>query len=357
MINLPFHKKILFIIFYPVGVLWEIIYRVRRLFYEISYFKSEKINIPVISVGNITFGGTGKTPVTIFLANYLHQYGKKVMVLSRGYKSQKENSYALLKNNASLRYDARIYGDEPVLISENLKNGSVVIGKNRGENFERYFFQEKPQVVLLDDGHQHLKIQRDLNVVLFDALTPFSRYHYPPVGNLREGWSALQDADVIMINRVDIAKEGQVRDLELLISQHITPHTPIVRCVYEAQGWSQNDQHFLIDHLKGEDVICVAGIASPESFVQLVRLSGANIIKTMFYADHFKYQKNNFDEIILEGKKHNAHIVCTEKDIVKLRAYMNDEKVFVLNTGIRIVDGEKHFFEKVNSICSIRETR
>lgn len=356
MTNLPFTKKILFIVFYPVGWLWQRIYKVRRLFYEISYFRSEKINIPVISIGNITFGGTGKTPVTIFLANYLHNHGKKVMVLSRGYKSQKEDSYALLRNTASLRYDARVYGDEPVLISEKLKSGSVVIGKNRGDNFERYFFQEKPHVILLDDGHQHLKVQRDLNIVLFDALTPLSNYHYPPVGQLREGWNALQDANVVMINRVDIANEKQIKDLETLITQYITPHTPVIRCIYEAQGWYQNDHTFPVNHLKGEDVICVAGIASPDSFMRLVTLSGANVVKTIFYADHFKYQKNNFDEIMQEGKRLNAHVVCTEKDIVKLRAFINDEKVFVLNTGIRIVEGENDFFEKVNSICSIRET-
>lgn len=347
-------KKILFVTFYPLGWLWERIYKIRRLGYEISYFKSEKINVPVISIGNITFGGTGKTPVTIFLADYLHDCGKKVMVLTRGYKSEKENSFALLKNGVALRYDASIYGDEPVLISEKLKSGSVVIGKNRGNNFGRFFHKEMPHVVLLDDGHQHLNIQRDLNIVLFDALTSLANYNYPPVGYLREGWSALHDADIIMINRVDLACVEKIEKLITLIKQFITKHTPIIQCVYEAQSWYQNDLQLPLNHLAGENVICVAGIAAPESFSRLVTMSGANVVNTMFYSDHFNYKKTHFDEMILESRKTGAKLVCTEKDIVKLRAFINDEEIYVLRTGIRISQGEDLFLKKINTVCSIR---
>ncbi len=357
MANIGWHLLIAYYLLYPLGWLWERIYKLRRSLYLVGKLPRKKFNIPVISIGNITFGGTGKTPVTIFLADYLQRNGKKSMVLTRGYKSQVEHSFAILKHDASLRYNAKVYGDEPVLIAEKLNGGSVVIGKARGENFERAFAQEKPHVVLLDDGHQHLAVDRNLNIVLFDSLVPFKEYLYPPLGRLREGWSALFDADIVLINRVDIVSREKVESLVSLIQKHIRSETPIVKCRYVATGWTQGRESYSLDHLKGKRVFCVAGIASPESFVELTKRSGAEVVGSRFYSDHFRYTKTHFDYLVKLAQKENATLVCTEKDFVKVRTFINQENIYALRTGIEIEQGEQEFFRLINKVCSIRGKR
>lgn len=354
MLNLSFSQKCIYLLFFPLGWMWERIYKLRRFLYEISVLPSELFNVPVISIGNITFGGTGKTPISIFIANYLHSKGKKTMVLTRGYKSEKEDSYAILKHDAPLRYDARVFGDEPVLIAEKLQSGSVVIGKNRTSNFEKAFFEEFPNVVLLDDGHQHLQIRRDLNIVLFDALASLDQYTYPPIGKLREGWTSLIDADVVVLNRVDIVKEEKIKQLETLISKFKKADVPIVKCHYVATNWLLNDHVIPIEELKGAKAVCVAGIANPESFYELVVRAGVDVVAQKFYSDHFHYQREHFIEFLQLAQKLNAKVICTEKDIVKLRPFINDETIYVLQTGISIVEGEKDFYHLIDKTCSLR---
>jgi tetraacyldisaccharide 4'-kinase len=348
--SLSLGQRFIYLCFWPLSTLWDFIYKCRRFLYEVDILHSEKLGIPVISVGNVTLGGTGKTPITIFLANLLHHRGKRCMVLTRGYKSRYEMGSVVLKGDYPLRYDATLYGDEPVLISEQLVSGSVVVGKRRLENFSRFFFEERPDVVILDDGYQHLRIKSSLNLVLFDAQAPLSHYFFPPVGKLREGLNSLKDADIILLNRVDLVEKSKLEELECRLKPFVMGNTPIVYSVYRAKGWRVDDEELPLEYFKGKNVVCVAGIASPESFEKLIEKAGAKVVKKFFFSDHFTYQKHHVESFAKEARLHDASIVCTEKDLVKLRALSDNVKFYGMMTGIELTKGEDLFGQKIDEL-------
>src|SRR5690606_32028400 len=142
------------------------------------------------------------------------------MILMRGYKGKLEKSSGILRGGRKLGYNPVDYGDEPLLLARRLESASIVVGRNRSENLRYHFNNEKPDVVLLDDGHQHLKLYRDLNIVLFDALMPASRYKVAPLGYMREGFSALKDADLVVIGRADQATRESIDNLKELVHSY-----------------------------------------------------------------------------------------------------------------------------------------
>lgn len=150
------------------------------------------------------------------------------MVLTRGYKGQLEHSSGLLKSGQKFRLNPFDYGDEPLMISNKMSKGAVIVGKKRAENLLKYFAETRPDVVLLDDGFQHLQIYRSFNIVLFDATMPLQNYKVAPLGYLREGLSALKDADAIVISRADMVTQAKLQKLLSTISEsfHHGPPPP-----------------------------------------------------------------------------------------------------------------------------------
>ena len=195
--------------FFPLSFLWEGVYRLRRFFYRHGIFSQEAFEVPIISVGNLTFGGPGKTPFTLWLADYVHGQGKKVMILIRGYKGRLENSCGILRSGGRIGHNPTDYGDEAVLAAGRTQNTAIVVGRKRSENLAHYFEEERPDVVLLDDGHQHLKLARNLNIVLFDLLMPLDSYRTAPMGYMREGFSALREAGAVVLAKTDQAGEAK----------------------------------------------------------------------------------------------------------------------------------------------------
>ena len=162
--------------FSPLSFIWEWVYRIRRSFFEYGVFKKTTFKVPVISVGNLSFGGTGKTPTIIWLAEWMISQGLTPVVLTRGYKGLLEHSSGLLKSGQKFRLNPIDYGDEPLMISNKMSRGAVIVGKKRAENLIKYFSEVKPDVVLLEDGFQHLQIYRSFNIVLFDILKCFFNF-------------------------------------------------------------------------------------------------------------------------------------------------------------------------------------
>jgi len=196
-------KLIISFIFFPFSVIWKAINRLRRYAYSLGYLKSYNFNLPIISVGNVVFGGTGKTPFTIWLAKFLESEGKVITVLLRGYKGKLEKLSGLLKSENKFNLSALDFGDEAINLIRSLEKSSVIVGKNRKINFVKFADDVKADVLLLDDGYQHLQIFRDLDIVLFDANLPLESYKVVPSGYMREGIEALNYGDVIIITRCD----------------------------------------------------------------------------------------------------------------------------------------------------------
>ncbi len=341
--NQSFKRRILMSMLSPLSWAWESVYRVRRFSYDYGLISRNKFQVPIISVGNLTFGGTGKTPVTLWIGDYFNRRGLKVMILMRGYKGKLEKSSGIIRSGKKIGFNPFLFGDEALLFARRLTNVSVVVGKNRSANLEHYFESERPDIVLLDDGHQHLKLRRNLNIVLFDALLPLSQYKVAPSGYLREGMNALADADVVILTRADQATEQQKRELRGLLKSKLDPHVKMIDARYVAQGLANAVTGEILPsaHLNGRACYLIAGIASPESFIKMIEGIGGQVVGESFFPDHHFYTTEEVGNIMREAAARDAIVVTTEKDIVKLRRIVDEDRLYYLQIGVDFLDEEK----------------
>ena len=348
-------NKMKMILLTPLSNLWENVYRVRRSLYEYGLFKKEYFKVPIISIGNLTFGGTGKTPIIIWLVTKLESYGFDSVILTRGYKGKLEHKDGMIKGGQRFLSNPQEYGDEPLLISKKMKKGAVVVGKRRSANLKKYFPLIKPDVVLLDDGFQHIQLYRSFNIVLFDALLPLDQYKTAPLGYLREGLTALKDADAILISRADQVDEAKVESLLNLLSKHHRPNIPIGRFSYEpTEIVDCFDKHVMdLEDLEDQNVIALTGIASPDSFYHLLENHGAKILKKMVYPDHHYFEHHDINEILIECVKHNAIVVTSEKDMVKIRKVTKDQRFVSVNIQVKFQSGEEDLLQKIRKILNL----
>lgn len=349
-----FYLKLLikYVAFTPLSLLVEWIYRIRRSFYEYGVLKKQTFKVPVISVGNLSFGGTGKTPMIVWLADWLNEKGLTPVVLTRGYRGQLEHSSGLLKSGQKFRLNPFDYGDEPLMISNKMKKGAVIVGKKRSENLMKYFSEVHPDVVLLDDGFQHLQIFRSFNIVLFDATMPLNQYRVAPLGYLREGMTALKDADAIILSRADMVTKEKINKLINTISENFHHKPPIALTRYQPLGvFDVYDKYtFSIDELKGLKVIAVTAIASPESFYHYLENFGVEIIEKVSFPDHYFFTPQDVNELLIKASQHSSIILCSEKDMVKMKRVSLDNRILFTKVKVDFISGEK---ELLNGLCKV----
>jgi tetraacyldisaccharide 4'-kinase len=339
----------------PFSFIWEWTYRIRRSFYEYGVFEKKVFKVPVISVGNVSFGGTGKTPTIIWLAEWLIENGLTPAVLTRGYKGVLEHSSGLLKSGQKFRLNPFDYGDEPLMISNKMTKGAVIVGKNRAKNLKRYFAEVKPDVVLLDDGFQHLQIYRSFNVVLFDATMPIDLYEPAPLGYLREGLTALKDADAIIISRSDMVTKDQIKLLTKKLSPYVNNKVVFGMTKYQALGIYDVYDHFVypISSLKGMRVIAVTAIASPNSFYAYLQNLGAEITDKISFPDHYFFTSEDVNEILIKASQQSSVVICSEKDMVKMKRVSLDSRIFYTKVKVEFITGERELLDSLSKILHL----
>lgn len=349
------NKFITFLFLKPLSKTWEFVYRTRRAFYEYGFLKKEYFKVPIISVGNLSFGGTGKTPMIIWLANYFEDHGFVPLVLTRGYKGALEHKSGFLKAGDRFRTDPELYGDEPLLISSKMKKGTIVIGKKRSENLKKYFKKFNPDIVLLDDGFQHIKLYRSLNIVLFDALMSFDKYKTAPLGYLREGLSSLKNADVIVITRSDQVDSEKLFQLENMLRPHLRQDIPVCKTKYRASGiFDCYDRKTLENEsLKDVPVIALSAIASPESFYLLLESYGAKILEKISFDDHHFFTVEEIESILERATLNKALVVMSEKDMVKVKKIYQDPKLQYLSIDVEFVSQEEEFLNSIRKLLPV----
>ncbi len=343
------------IVFSPLSFAWDWVYRIRRSFYEFGVFEKKIFKVPVISVGNLSFGGTGKTPTIVWLADWLISKGLTPVVLTRGYKGQLEHSSGLLKSGQKFRLNPFDYGDEPLMISNKMKKGAVIVGKNRAENLVKYFPEVLPDVVLLDDGFQHLRIFRSFNIVLFDATMSLDLYKVAPLGYLREGLSALKDADAIIVSRADMVES---KDLDILVetlSKHFHHRPSISYTRYLPLGvFDVYDKYiFNIPELKGLKAIAVTAIASPESFYRYLEAFEVQIIEKVSFPDHYFFTPEDVNELLIKASQQSAIILCSEKDMVKMKRVSLDSRILFTKVKVEFMSGEKELLAGLSKVLEL----
>jgi tetraacyldisaccharide 4'-kinase len=328
-----------FAILYGCSLVYQSLVQLRLYLYQQDVLKRTVLPCPVISIGNITTGGTGKTPMVIRMAQILRQQGKRVVILSRGYRRQslsgRDKHEAKTFSLVSPSSDVRLVGDEPLLISRKLQIPSdapvgrdcapaetpdviVIVGRQRSLSGQFAVKQFQPGVILLDDGLQHVQLERTCDIVLIDATNPFGGGYLLPAGLLREPLRNLARAQAFVITRSD-----EVADITPIREQlhALNPQAPIFIAQHRFDGIrdATTGESIELTALTQQRLLTVSGLGNPASFHQLLSEIGLIPAHTLDFPDHQWYTTQDIDTInrILRERK-LAEIVTTEKDEIKL---------------------------------------
>jgi tetraacyldisaccharide 4'-kinase len=280
--------------------------------------RARRVEAKVISVGNITAGGAGKTPVVIHLARWLVAKGEKPFVLSRGWGREHPSRELLVSDGSQIRATVREAGDEPLLIARSCPGASVIVGRDRAEAAQTAVAESGARTILLDDGMQHVGLARDLEIVVLDAANPFGNGAVLPRGPLREPKEGLSRAGLFWFAKVEQANDEAVAALEAEVRRY-SP-APIVKAAYRVADVLDDAWHGLGPRaLAGKRVLMMAGIARPGSFRRTLESLGATIVEERIFGDHHWYRPMDVEGVKLRaGRLGVDAIALTEKDAVRL---------------------------------------
>lgn len=305
-----------------------------------SLARPKRLPEKVISVGNLTLGGTGKTPAVISLARQAQQHGFAPCILTRGYKSRTKDTCCVSRGDGPVISPSEA-GDEAFLMAEKLKGIPVVKGSSRYEAgliAIKEFFENPPltPLFILDDGFQHWALERDMNIVLVDAADPFGNGRLLPEGPLREPPEGLGRADMIVLTRSDMTTKESLSDTIVTVKQYNSraPVFPAVHKPVEIVDVNGNVKG--LDFLRHKEVYAFAAIANPVSFESLLRSQGAEVIQSRNYRDHFFYTQKDIDTIKQDAL--GLDMITTEKDLVKIRNLDVPGNVYALRIEFSIDD-------------------
>ncbi|MBI9017834.1 MAG: tetraacyldisaccharide 4'-kinase [Phycisphaerae bacterium] len=290
--------------------LYSFITSLRNFMYDKGLLKSYKLDVPVICVGNITAGGTGKTPMVVWLCKYLQSQSLKVALLTRGYRSQNTVS----DDNEDI-YDAN---DEVQMLQAMLEDVAIIVNPDRVAGGRTAIDEHKADIIVMDDGFQHRRLKRDLDIVMIDCLNPFGYNKLLPAGLLRESLKGLKRAGLIVLSRCDLI-DGTEKARILQKMTDFTEKAPVLAkhspsSLLDIQG----QKHHLNDLINAK-IVAFCGIGNPHGFVGTLHKLGANVIAQHFFDDHTQYDESKVLKVQELAEKNEAELILTtEKDWVKL---------------------------------------
>ena len=326
---------------YLLSWVYALAVRVRLQLYRRGWLKRQQLSCAVISVGNLTVGGTGKTPFVAYLANVLLQLGYRPAIISRGYKGHMEKQGGLVSDGVTTLVDSAACGDEPYMLARALPGVPVAVGRNRlatGKELEKRFGEV---VHILDDGFQHVRLRRNLNVLLIDGTDPFGNGHLLPRGRLREPVSGLSRADLIIITRAHLSLDGEA------IEMRIRKHHPSVSIAYFyhdaiairdlASGERQSLRAFTSSR-----VVALAAIGNPKVFLQDVAHYQIEVVEQFLFRDHHRFSQQELDTALEKSRQAGARcVLTTEKDAVRLEGLsFNPGDISVFEIEVRPEDSD-----------------
>lgn len=335
--------------------------------YRRRFFRAQELGCPVVSIGNLTVGGTGKTPVAEMLARELQKRGRSVAILSRGYKSVPRPFMQRLRNRLfkhldlfpprivsdgkRVLLDSRRAGDEPHMLAKNLPGVCVLVDKDRvksGLHALRHFDSD---LLLLDDGLQYQRLRHRTDIVLVDRQAPFGNEHLLPRGTLREPPRNLRRASYIIVTKC-----GPQPDQDLLARlRKLNRTAAIIECNHAPRHWEEikTGEKFPLDHLRGRHVGAMSGIARPESFEEGVRELGAIVEITKAFADHHRFTKKEIIRFLEWCDRRSLDaLVTTEKDAVRFPDIDNPPlPMLFLRVEIEILRGREHWEELLGRLA------
>ena len=320
--------------------------KIRSVLYQNNILKKKEADVPVISIGNITTGGTGKTPFTAFLADKLKSK-YKIAIISRGYGANKDvEEPFLIKNEDKLFADAVQAGDELFMLARSSEQLIFIRSANRYQG-TKLAVDQGAELILLDDGFQHYQLKRNADIVLVDAEEPFSNNRVLPAGLLREPFAALKRADIFLLNRSKNVDYGQIKELK----DSLNTLCPLNEGIFRAETRLENCMSVASQEkenpnfLKEKKVFAFSGIGSPEAFEKSIERAGASVVSYRIFKDHYNYQKEDLLTLLDQYSASQADLILTtEKDAVKLFNFaemIGDLPFYYLKISLEIEEREK----------------
>ncbi|HOB32363.1 MAG TPA: tetraacyldisaccharide 4'-kinase [Verrucomicrobiota bacterium] len=354
-------------VLYGCSKLFQAGVKMRRFLYNVRILRDSTLGVQVIAIGNLTVGGTGKTPVVEKFARELRDQGRNVAILSRGYRSRPEPLLQQILNKVLLRedttpprvvlggksllLDSETAGDEPYMLASNLKDVVVLVDKDRVKAGRYAIEKFGCDTLLLDDGFQYWKLRgRRQDIVLIDRQQPFGNELLLPRGTLREPPSHLARASMIFITKSD----GNTAELRKLLSE-LNPDAGIIECVHHPLYLEDvfTGQQVGLELIRGRKIASLSGIAQPESFEQSLAKLGAELVYSKRFADHHRFTQQEVLNVINRSKKRQAEtIITTQKDAVRFpKIDRRDLPIYFMRVEIKIVSGADDFRDCVRRIC------
>jgi tetraacyldisaccharide 4'-kinase len=316
--------------------------------------KPKRLASKVISVGNLTLGGTGKTPAVIAIAEEAKKRGLQPCILTRGYKGKSKGPCFVVSSthlqgggqggvNICTGIDA---GDEPVLLASRLKDVPVIkcADRYKGGQFaiSNFKFQISNLIFILDDGFQHWALYRDIDILLIDATNPFGNEKLFPEGRLREPLSSMKRANIIVLTKTDLADKNTISVIDQKIKQYNT-EAPVFTASHKSVALiNASGESVDPDTLKGRKIYAFSGIANGDYFRDILTAGGADIVNFRSFRDHHIYKQRDMNKIRTEAA--GSDIITTEKDLVKIRELHLPENLFALRIEFEI---DSDFYDKL----------
>lgn len=305
-------------VLYACSQVYQLVVRFRIYLYEKSVLKQRSLPCKVVSIGNITVGGTGKTPMVHYVANLLKGLGLKVAVISRGYGGYAQHSGGIVSNGKTTFMGVRASGDEPQLLVSKLKGIPLLVGKDRYRAGRQAISSLGASVLVLDDGFQHLPLKRDLDLLLLDSTRPFGNGYCIPRGTLREPVEQIKRASTLVLTRW--TGESNLTRERSMIEAHVQGR-PIFRCMHVPERLFVAGRKDSLDlaSLKGRRVFAFSGIARNECFRETIAKLEGYLAGFLEFPDHYRYAHHDLRLIWKRARDLNVdNIITTEKDYVNI---------------------------------------
>lgn len=349
-------------ILFGLSKIYSSLVQARLKLYELGLFRRKTLGCMVISVGNITVGGTGKTPVVEMLARALKEGGRKVVILSRGYKSRETRLHRFFRrkfgfvpkvvsDGEKVLLNSLEAGDEPYMLAKNLEGVPVLVDRDRVKSGGYAIKKFEADVLVLDDGFQYLPLWRKFDFVLIDCTSPFGNNHLLPRGLLREPVKNLHRANYVFLTKTTR------QDLEPIKSEirRLNPKAEIIETVHDPLYFENihTGERQPIDFVSGKKVYVLSAIARPDSFENAVRDLNAEVIEIFRFIDHHRFAYDEVEEILQKAEQDKAEaIIITEKDAVRFpRIEPVTVPIYFLRVNIKITAGARDFVDCVSRIC------
>jgi len=321
---------LLFVLGRPLSPLYSLLMTTRIKLYQVNFFKRYSLPVPVISIGNLTAGGSGKTPVVGYLAQLLKNQGYLPAIISRGYGGTADKKSNIVSDGVEVFLSPEEAGDEPFMLAKTLKGIPVLTGKSRIHPCRDAIKFHRADVLLLDDGFQHISINRNIDLVLFNATTLAGNSRVFPGGVLREPVKALTRCDAFMLTGVDEDNGERANKFATLLKNKFPQKPLFFSHIYKYEIWSADEKRTITNPSLIGLVLPFCAIANPVRFQNSIKQAGINSLQPTSFRDHKKYSQRSMDDLCNHAvASHACALLTTEKDFVKINNFKRTLPLYV----------------------------